>query len=171
MKIYIDTGPALAYIITNDPNHEIAENLISKRKESEFYLSELSIAEIASVLSRNIDLIQVENIYLNGLSAKDKVLVLLLYTIKKLNAKILKFRDILGDYIFFANDKILSKLFRKTIELAAKIKLRTLDLLHLIIASECKIDAFLTLDKEIIKRARLIESTINLEIIPKSFNK
>ncbi|MHA1616998.1 MAG: PIN domain-containing protein [Candidatus Njordarchaeales archaeon] len=66
----------MAYIITNDPNHEVARRLIEEYIGSTYYISELSIAEMTSVLSRNIERIRIEEIRLEDFSLSNKTRVL-----------------------------------------------------------------------------------------------
>jgi len=71
----------------------------------------------------------------------------------------------LGKKTLLGEKEYISEFFYETLELSTTIRLRTLDLLHLVIANKYSLDAFLTLDKEIIKRADTIEKILDIEVI------
>ena len=50
--------------------------------------------------------------------------------------------------------------------LASELRLRTLDLLHITIAKRLNVDAFLTLDREILKKADIIERKLGIKVFP-----
>ena len=166
MKAYVDTGLALAYIITNDPNHQIAKNVIDSFKNVRFILSDLSILEMTSVLSRTIDFIKIPFKLVEELKPHEKVISIIAFCIRKLNAevcslKIKKIRQTFPGMIIGLND-----LMYDAMQLASELRLRTLDLLHITIAKRLNVDAFLTLDREILKKADIIERKLGMKVFP-----
>ncbi len=58
-------------------------------------------------------------------------------------------------------------MFVEAIEVAPELKLKTLDILHLVYARRARAKFFLTLDKDIIRKQRAINEIMNLEVIPR----
>ena len=51
-------------------------------------------------------------------------------------------------------------------QLASELRLRTLDLLHITIGKRLNVDIFLTLNKEILKKADIIKRKFGIEVFP-----
>ena len=60
----------------------------------------------------------------------------------------------------------LNDLMYDAMQLASELRLRTLDLLHITIAKRLNVDAFLTLDREILKKADIIERKLGMKVFP-----
>ena len=132
---YIDTNILISYIDKNDPKHSIAEQLLNEYSNK--IISELNIIEMKSVLSRS-NLME-EQI------------------------------DALIDYLFLKNDiKIkpidINKSIMKGNEVVDILKLKTLDLLHIVNAILVKVDKFITFDKDFVNKKNMIEN-YSIEII------
>ena len=132
---YIDTNILISYIDKNDPKHSIAEQLLNEYSNK--IISELNIIEMKSVLSRS-NLME-EQI------------------------------DALIDYLFLKNDiKIkpidINKSIMKGNEVVDILKLKTLDLLHIVNAILVKADKFITFDKDFVNKKNMIEN-YSIEII------
>ena len=164
MRIYVDTGVLLANIIANDPNHVKAQSLLRKFTNSEFIVSEISIIEMLSVLSRNLDLIEIEGINLK-VSSTSIVKAIVLLALKKINAKVQTRKEKLISYKLGKYNMQISLTYIGAIELSRKIKLRTLDLLHIAFAKQLNAEIFLTLDKEILKKANVITEETQIKVI------
>ncbi|ARM76695.1 type II toxin-antitoxin system VapC family toxin [Acidianus manzaensis] len=119
MKYYVDTSVIIAYVIDSDPNHEKAVEVLLDKGDR--IISQLTVTELYSVFSRRV---------------KDEIVVesLVNYSIKKVGVKV--------ERIDF------NEVFKKVSEIAPKVKLKTLDLLHLIISIILNSE-ILTLDKEL----------------------
>ena len=132
---YIDTNILIAYIDKNDPKHSMAEQLFSEYSNK--IISELNIIEMRSVLSRS-NLME-EQI------------------------------DALINYLLIKNDiKIkpidINKSIMKGNEVVDILKLKTLDLLHIVNAILVKADKFITFDKDFVNKKNMIEN-YSIEII------
>lgn len=167
MKVYVDTGVLLANIITNDPNHETASILLSRFSGEELIISELNIIEMYSVLSRNIDLIEVEGLA-RDISQDELVVALVALAIEKANVKLVPLRLASRKYLLGNKSIVLTNVGALAIEKAMKLKLKTLDLLHIAIAELLEADIFLTLDRGIIKRSQEIEKGTGIKIVGKA---
>jgi len=166
---YIDTCVIIAYGLKDDPNHEKAVNIIEKMKKindiSKFFTSTLTLVELYSALSRNIQKYKlppgIEEI------TNDKT---------KLRGTIAYLLQLLPVHIFPDDSKLVSldnlKLFNKfseAISLSIKLKLKTLDLLHIAYATQLAkqnfIRFFITLDSEILNKKDIILKATGIKII------
>ncbi|BCS93136.1 tRNA(fMet)-specific endonuclease VapC [Metallosphaera sp. J1] len=120
MRYYIDTSVLVAYALEGDPNHKKAVEIISSLNPgSEKVISSLTLAELYSVFSRRVG------------ELEGKALVK--YLLRR------------GDVSLVDVD--FNLVFRK-LELAWRAKLKTLDLLHLIISNLLGAE-MITLDEEL----------------------
>ncbi|MEM1771621.1 MAG: type II toxin-antitoxin system VapC family toxin [Ignisphaera sp.] len=133
--IYVDTNLIVSYIDEADPNHEKAVELI-KTLEGRRVVSRLTLVELASVFSR---------------ARLEEPIALALYSIRSVKADIVQV-----DF---------NKLLNQAVKYAPILRLRTLDLLHLVasLLTECR--KFATLDTDIIKKSDIISKTLGIEIL------
>ncbi|MEX0568665.1 MAG: type II toxin-antitoxin system VapC family toxin [Candidatus Njordarchaeota archaeon] len=164
MRIYVDTGPVLAYVIENDPNHYRARKILDSARSEEFVISEISVLEMLSVLSRNLNYINIDYKFPEIISVEDKVKIIVAYCVKKLNLKILytrwKTRKLFVSGVGFN----VSDIVYQASKLATKLGLRTLDLLHIVLAWRLNADMFLTLDNDIIGKSEIIRNMLGIEV-------
>jgi predicted nucleic acid-binding protein len=166
---YLDTCVIIAYCIDGDPQHDKAVNIVEKLKKNgnKLYASTLTLVELYSVVSRNIQKYKLPP----GIEE-------LTNHRSKLRATIAYFLQLLSLHILPDEAKLIDldhlKLFHKfsdAIDLAAKLKLRTLDLLHLAyacqLATEKLIKFLATFDLEILKNKEAILEDIGIEVIDK----
>jgi len=167
LRIYVDTGILLANVIINDPNHERAQALLKTFKNNEFIVSELSIVEMFSVLSRNLDLIEIRGVDLKE-SPSRIIKAIVLLALKKINASVLMQKEKLMSYKLGKCNLKMHSMYIEAVELSKKIKLKTLDLLHIALAKQLNAEIFLTLDKDILKKASSITKETEIKIIGKA---
>ena len=133
--IYLDTNVIISYVDELDSNHEVAVKLLEGIKD-ERVVSELTLVELSSVYSRA------------GLPHPQ---ALALYSVRKVGAKII---EIDFNYVL-----------RMSLKFSELLKLKTLDLLHVIACKIVGAKVFATFDKDIRSRSELI-SRLGIEIIP-----
>jgi predicted nucleic acid-binding protein len=168
---YLDTSVIIAYCIGGDPQHSKAVNIIEKvrQKVDKFYASTLTLVELYSVISRNIQKYKLPP----GIEEITNYRI-------KLRVTITYFLKLLSLYIFSDEAKIIDldrlKLFYKffdAISLATELKLKTLDLLHLAYARQLAkkklIKFFVTFDSEIIKNKEVILKNIEIEVVNENY--
>lgn len=121
--IYVDTSVIMAALDPTDPRREEARKILELRVEK--VVSELVIAELASVLARQHKLLASIRDRL-GVSERIALIAVILYIIKRFDLKYTSvegsLRTTLGRFY---------KPLAYAIELAERLRLRTLDLLHL----------------------------------------
>ncbi len=137
--IYLDTNVLVAYINPRDKLHDKAVNLLSQHRDEDFAVSQLVILELYSVFSRVM-----------GLS-DDELEALVNYTIKVSNAKSVSVEW--DDICRLASSH------------ANKLRLKVLDLLHVIAAYSTGIKRFMSFDKDINSRVDVIERLLGIEVI------
>jgi len=135
LTTYIDTNVIISFIDEEDPNHEKALKLIDKLPRDRV-VSMLALVELASVYSR---------------ANLEKPIALAFYSIDIVKAKIV--------------DVDFSAVLRKALTYAHQLKLRALDLLHMITASVIGCKKFVTFDSEIIRKSNAIASTLGIEVL------
>ncbi|BDC18848.1 PIN domain-containing protein [Acidianus sp. HS-5] len=122
MKYYIDTSLVLALVNEKDPNHNMAIKIYPK--DGERIVSKLVLVELYSVYSRRVKI------------SNEELEALVNYTLSKCKCEL--------EEIDF--DKVIDL----AVKISNKVKLKTLDLLHLS-ASILLESEILSLDKEIIE--------------------
>jgi predicted nucleic acid-binding protein len=132
---YIDTSVIISFVDEKDSNHEKALRLINKLPKDRA-TSMLTLVELASVYSR---------------AGLEKPLALTLYSIDVVNARII--------------DIDFNTVLRKALTYAQQLRLRTLDLLHIVTASTIGCKKFATFDSEIIRRSNAIASALGIEVV------
>jgi predicted nucleic acid-binding protein len=135
--IYLDTNIIISYVDELDSRHEDAKRLFSIL-EHDRVVSRLTLAELASAFSR-ADL--------------DSPMAFALYSIEQSGAKVI-------DVDF--NDIII-----KAPKLAEELRLRTLDLFHLLICTEIHVEIFATFDENIINKSEDIHRLLKVRIVSK----
>ena len=133
--IYIDTNIIVSYMDEADANHSRAVKLIQSLRGEKLVTSRLALVELASVYSR---------------AGLEDPLALALYSIEESGVE-------LAEIDF--NDA-LSQAFR----LSAELRLRTLDLLHIMASKLLGARYFATFDKDIINKKDLV-ARIGIRVI------
>lgn len=157
---YIDTSVIVVALDPTDLRRKRALEVLES--EADKVISEIVLAELASVISRH-ELLN-KQLY-NKLSLKDELIVptLIIYLLKRFNLKLYKtHRDVrlpqLGE---------LHAPIAMALTLSHKIRLRTLDLLHvaylsLIKASGNNVNKMITMDKELKKIADFLKDDLSI---------
>lgn len=165
MGSYIDTSTIISYALKGDKNHPKALQLIDEIKDvEEFYISTLTILELHSVLSRRINDYKIPPSFEKIASPSSKVKIAVKYTIESIKLNIIpdnSMTEKLGSTGFDGR-----QIFHESIELAPKIKLRTLDLMHATYAylnKDC-LDCIISFDKDFKKKKDLIEEHTDLSV-------
>ncbi|AAK41908.1 type II toxin-antitoxin system VapC family toxin [Saccharolobus solfataricus] len=122
MKYYIDTSLAIALVNEKDPNHEVA--LKTYPNDGKKVISKIVLAEMYSVYSRKLNL------------TDEELEAIVNYTLSKCGCEI--------------EEVDLGKVIDLAIKISSKVKLKTLDLLHLS-ASIILDSEILSLDNEILE--------------------
>jgi len=133
--VYLDTNILIANIDEEDPHHSGVEVLLNNISHRRA-VSELTLVELVLVFSRG------------GL--KDPV-ALAVFSVERVGARIVKvdFEEVL----------------KKAIDYTVRLKLKTLDLLHVVISSLIGCSEFATLDKDIVNKAEEIAETLNIKVV------
>ncbi len=126
--IYLDTNVLISAVDKKDQLHLKALKLLDKYSGSKRIISELTLAELACVYTR---------------AGFEDSLAYAIATAKSLNAEIIKV-----DY---------NMLLRRAFRLSSELKLKTLDLLHIVTAIMVNAEYFATFDKDIIKKRETIK--------------
>ena len=135
MITYIDTNVIVSFIDEKDLNHEKALKLINKLPKDRV-VSRLTLLELASVYSR---------------ANLEKPIALAFYSIDIVKAKII--------------DIDFNTVLKKALVYVYQLKLRTLDLLHITIASIIGCKKFATFDNESIRKSNTIAHTLGIEVV------
>jgi predicted nucleic acid-binding protein len=147
---YIDTNVLLSYYFTEDENHTCALNIVKKLRseQREIIISPLTVAELFSVISRRIHQYKLPP-HIKHLDEKTKVGVLVRQALSILNPRVIDDEPRLEQL----NEFKAFHIFAKTVDLAHKLKLKALDLMHIAytinLASKGLANTIVTLDKEI----------------------
>ncbi|MCS7366646.1 MAG: type II toxin-antitoxin system VapC family toxin [archaeon YNP-WB-062] len=133
--IYIDTNVIISYIDEADPNHGKALKLV-EGLSGDRVVSRLTLAELVSVYSR---------------AGLEDPLPLAMYSLKRIKAKIVEvdFNEIL----------------RIAIVKAPILKLKTLDLLHIITCKVAGCGEFATMDSSIIGKSEVIGGELGVRVM------
>jgi predicted nucleic acid-binding protein len=159
MVSYIDTSVIVAAIDKGDRRNRDAEKFLLREKEK--IISPLVIAEVFSVISRNLERLVTEL----DVDLEDLPTVIARLSVRRYGLKIIYSFD--RDFTIFREVPVEFKL---AFMLAPKLKLRTLDLLHISNAWNFKmnghgVDEFATLDGGILERAGKIEELTGIRVI------
>ena len=137
--IYVDTNVLIAYINPKDKLHENAKALLTRYSRDKLVISQITILELYSVFSRVMSISDVE------------LEALVNYTVKKCNVE-----TITIDW---------DELYSRSLNYANKLKLKTLDLLHVITAYLVGVKTLISFDKDIASKNDLIRSLLGMEVI------
>jgi len=137
--IYLDTNILIAYINPKDKLHNRAITLISGYQENEIVISQLVVLELYSVYSRIMNLSDIE------------LEALVSYTIKKCKVKIATINW--------------DELYSQSLSYANKLKLKTLDLLHVVAAYLVGAKTLISFDKDINIKRSIIRDLLGLEVL------
>ncbi len=159
---YIDTSTIIATFDPKDPRR--LEAIKALENEPVKIVSELVLAELASVLSRREDLLR-QVMHDLKLSREEAIIAILVYILKRFDIKY-KTVNKVARYPFLG--KIYGPI-AEAVELSTHVKLRTLDLLHiayikLLINEGENIRKFITLDKEFEKAKEYLDKRINIKL-------
>jgi|YelNatPaOPRAMG01_1025707.scaffolds.fasta_scaffold54672_3 predicted nucleic acid-binding protein len=164
---YLDTDVILAYCIDGDPQHSKAVNILEKLRQNtnRFYVSPLTLVELYSVLSRNIQSYKLPPGIEELTNHRSKLRTTITYFLQLLSINIpsdeAKLTDLDGLKLFHK--------FLEAIDLATKLKLKTLDLLHIAYASQLAkkklIQFFITFDSKILENKEAILKNTGIEVI------
>ena len=135
--IYIDTNVLVSFINPKDSLHKKAVKLLSKLNET--VISELTIIELYSVYSRTMNL------------SEEEIEALVEYTLRVTGVLMVKV-----DW---------NRLLNKAISYANKLKLKTLDLLHVVSSYLIGSTSIVTFDNNIKKKEDIIRKEFKIKVI------
>jgi predicted nucleic acid-binding protein len=166
---YLDTCVIIAYCVDGDPNHGKAVNIVERLRRvigaNEFYASTLTLTELYSVLSRNIQSFRLPPGIEELVDYKTKLRLAVAYLLQLIPLHIISDEAKLADLDCW---KIFNKFF-EGINLAFKLKLKTLDLLHIAYASQFMekglVKFFVTFDSEILENREAILEGLGIEVL------
>ncbi len=159
---YVDTSVIVAALDYLDYRREKAEQFLEQ--EDDKVVSELVLAELASVFSRRGELLRAMERLL-GVKRELGVILALVYVLRKFNLQYIK----VNDSLLLPPIGRVSRIVAKAVELSVKVKLRTLDLLHLAYMLTLRDEGYplrelVTLDKDFIDNKSIIEETLGIRI-------
>ena len=134
---YIDTNVILCYLNKNDLNHDKAAKLWAISESK--VISEITLLELRSVLSRKTNLSEGE---------------------------IEAYVEYLPDIGLQIVESDLNRVFNRASEMVFKIKMKTLDTLHISACLEINARNLVTLDYEFVEKNRII-SELGINIVSK----
>lgn len=172
--IYVDTSIIIAKYKKQDEYYKYANQILNPDKNKKC-ISHITLVELSSVLSRNIDNIHLSEIEeLDALSDKEKILFMIKYIIADCGFKIYNFTGLNEISSIIPKDQI-SMDYQQAINISMKSKLRTLDNLHfatvknIVTFKGINIEYFLTGDHEILENTE-ISDILDMQIIhPKEY--
>ena len=173
---YLDTNVILTLLRPQEENYSFVQSL-SNLKNFDFYTGTMTIIEITSVLAREEQIfkqallnvsIELDIRELIALSFEEQVIIMIEYLFKRFNITTLDEPEL---EIIEINGKnlVIPVIYKLAIKWVEKIKLRTLDLIHLMTLvyykyiKELKFDYFITKDNVIL--GNKIEIQSNTETI------
>jgi predicted nucleic acid-binding protein len=169
MLIYLDTNIILARYAPDDPQHNKAKILLQKIETGEFtaVTSVLTLVEIVCTTSRAYKKFNAKNATLG----REQVAGAFLKRILNINK--LAFIPMGGEVSINITKRQVEipTLFALALEIGSKTGVKTLDTLHIASASIAskiyghKIDCFVTLDEDILKRSQEISDLIGSKVV------
>lgn len=159
---YIDTSVVVASLDPLDPRRELALGVLEKLRDKR--VSELVLAELASIVSRRRNVLH-KTLRRIGVRDELAVPVVLLYVLKRFG---LQYRRIDGrGNIYPLGDFYLPLAI--VIELSSKVRLKTLDLLHLAYIAALKeqgeeIHELVTVDDDFKREEEAIKRELKIQI-------
>jgi len=159
---YIDTSIIIAALDKLDPRQGLAQEVLEKEENKK--ISELVLAELASILSRR------ENVLLEisrRINVKKELIitVAILYIMRRFK---LNYRRVDGHKRIFVVGNLYSPL-ATAIDISSKFKLKTLDLLHLayvktLIEQGEEVNELITIDDDFKRERDTIEQELNVKV-------
>jgi len=156
---YVDTNMLISYYFDEEENHPISVEVF-KRLESmgrRIYISPLTLLELYSVVVRNLSKYKMPPHYMI-LDEKGRARALVKDILEYAKPVIVEDEP----RVELTGGSNVFHVYRKAIDLALELKLRTLDVMHIAnvleLARRGLVEVFATLDGEILKRRRLLES-------------
>jgi predicted nucleic acid-binding protein len=169
MLVYLDTNIILARYATDEPYHEEAKKLLNEIEDGQLsaVTSVLTLVEVACTTSRAYERYHHKEKNLGREAIAGAFLK------KVLKIKKLKFIPIGGEVSVDASISHVEipALFALALEIGSKTGVKTLDTLHLASAAVAariygeKIDRFVTLDEDILKRQEIIGQLIESRVV------
>jgi len=166
---YLDTCVIISYCFDGDPNHDKAVNIVERLKRingmDRFYASTLTLVELYSALSRNVQKHRLPPGLQEVADYKIKLRSAVAYCLRLLSIHVPSDEARLADL-----DRLrLFCRFLEAINLAPKLKLKALDLLHIAYASQLMkeglVKSFVTLDCEILNNKETILKEVGVRVI------
>lgn len=157
---YIDTSVIIAAFDSLDQRRDVARRIIEDEEEK--IISEITLLELASVLSRR----DLKEEILKELNLEERLIIptLLIYLLRKFN---FKYEGLDGNITMPMIGRIYLPV-AKAINLVGRAKLRALDLLHLSYAKSIKkVTTLVTLDENFEKLSEVSDLGLKVEIIRK----
>jgi predicted nucleic acid-binding protein len=169
MLVYLDTNVILARYTPDEPYFEPAKKLLGKIENGRLaaVTSVLTLVEVVCTTSRAYER------YNRKAKTLGREAVAGAFLRRLLNFKKLELIPIGGEVSFAAgkNHFALPALFALALEIGSKTGVKTLDTLHLASASIAsriygqKLDYFITLDEDILKRSETVEGLIECKVV------
>jgi len=172
---YLDTNVIIGYCFLQDVNHQNAVCVIKQLQGLDverFYCSPLTLIELYSYISRSIDVLELPLELRNLIRTRElKVRVIAERCFLELPFSITFISDV-GNLVdikvihSLVNVRMFHK-FAEALELAPKLQIPSLDLLHLMYARQVPEHTkyFATLDKAIISKTEVIERVLGIKVI------
>lgn len=158
---YVETSLLLSSLIENDINNRLARAILERADDP--VTSELTILEATAVLSRIIEHIELPEEIVLQVVERPEVAVdsLVMYAMRRENIRVMEVEH----YTLSIYGIRTLKIVKKAMEIAKALRLKTLDLLHVVYAEEIGANRILTLDKEMAKRGKMIRKLTGIEVI------
>ncbi|WP_244403940.1 type II toxin-antitoxin system VapC family toxin [Pyrolobus fumarii] len=134
----MDTNVVVSYVNRRDPLHEAAERLVARLRSRGLVASQLVVLELFAVYSR---VMKVNDIELEAIVE---------YSLATLGARVEQVECV--------------KLFAEAQRYAHVLRLRTLDLLHVVSAYLLGAEGIATFDRDIVAKSTTIEETLGLRV-------
>jgi len=156
---YTDTNVLISYYFDEEELHETSVRTFNALRavQKEVYISPLTLVELHSVIARNLPKYRLPPHYM-VLDEERRIRALAKDILERLEPILVNDEPKLEP---FDKGRVFH-IYRKAIDYAATLKLRSLDLLHIAYAVELAkrglVDTFVTLDKELIDRKEVLRS-------------
>jgi len=137
--IYLDTNVLVAYVNPKDGLHDRATSLVSRYSGKKMFVSQLVVLELYSVFSR---VMAVGDVELEALVS---------YVMDRCGVELV--------------DVEWSELYARSLSYANKLKLKTLDLLHVVAAYLLGTGTLISFDRDLNDRRGLIKSVLGIEVV------
>jgi len=168
MKFFIDTNVLISYVVETDVNHRQAVKLVNNIK-GEKVISDYVILEMACVFSRILPYMEIpkelEEIF-KTLKPHEKIYLLIEYTLLQTNVSVECIKEHIESMHLISKELRTKSIIKLGIYYSNELKLKALDLIHLISAKILGCNKFITFDKEILKRKLDIARVLGIEIVP-----